>query len=134
MNNIEEKLVETARSVSRNAYAPYSEFYVGAALLSEDGKIYGGCNVECASYGGTICAERSALLQAIADGRRSFMKIAIFTDTEHPTPPCGHCLQMLHEFAPDIEVLLVTPHGIDKRFSLKELLPHPFGPEDLGKR
>jgi len=134
MQNIEEILLETARSVSANAYAPYSQFKVGAALLSNDGRIYGGCNVECASYGGTICAERSALLQAIADGRRSFTKIAIYTDTEHSTPPCGLCLQLLHEFAPDMEVLLVTPRGIDKRFSLKDLLPHPFGPEDLGKR
>jgi len=134
MTDIEEKLLETARSVSGNAYAPYSQFKVGAALLSEDGRIYGGCNVECASYGGTICAERSALLHAVADGRRKFTKIAIFTETECSTPPCGLCLQLLHEFAPDIEVILATPQGVSGRFNLKELLPYPFGPEDLGKR
>ncbi len=119
-------LLATAKTMSERAYAPYSSFHVGAALLDEDGGIYGGCNVECSSFGGTICAERSALCQAIAAGKRRFTAILIYTPTATPTPPCGICRQMLMDFNPEMTVILVDQQETMVRRKLKTLLPLAF--------
>jgi cytidine deaminase len=115
-------MAEAARTL---AYAPYSKFYVGAALLSTSGRIYTGCNVENATYGATICAERSAICSMIAGGDRSFSAIAVFSDANPPATPCGICRQVLAEFAEDATVIVATPH-IQKTLSLAALLPERF--------
>ena len=113
------------------AYAPYSGFRVGAALLGVDGSIASGCNVENASYPAGVCAERVALGSAVAGGVRQFLAIAIATEAQEPTPPCGICRQALVEFAPDLVVLSVTRGGREARWSLADLLPHAFTPHSL---
>ena len=125
----DQALFENARQVMRMAYAPYSHYRVGACLLAEDGRLYSGCNVECASFGMTICAERSALVQAISAGVRRFTAIAIAAEGAAPYP-CGACRQMLNEFAPSLRVL-VTWDGQERATTLDALLPHGFGPESL---
>jgi len=126
------ELVAAALSSRIQAYAPYSKFLVGAALLSEDGRIFTGCNVENASYGLTICAERNAVFAAVAAGCRTFTHIVIATDTPQPTPPCGACRQVLFEFSPNLIIGLATPAGLQSRYTLGELLPGAFGPKSLG--
>jgi cytidine deaminase len=126
------ELVAAALSARNQAYAPYSKFLVGAALLSEDGRIFTGCNVENASYGLTICAERNAVFAAVAAGCRTFTHIVIATDTPQPTPPCGACRQVLFEFSPNLIIGLATPAGLQSRYTLGELLPGAFGPKSLG--
>jgi cytidine deaminase len=121
-----DRLVEAARRARAHAVAPYSHFAVGAALLALDGTVYGGCNVENASYGLTMCAERVALFKALSEGARSFAAIAIVADTEAPTPPCGPCRQLLWEYCGDIPVLLANLTGPTGRHTLRELLPFPF--------
>src|SRR3989338_5409194 len=101
-----DSLVQKAAEVRKNAYAPYSKFLVGAALETEEGKIFLGVNVENASYGATTCAERSAIFAAVSNGYRKFKRIAIVTDTSKPSVPCGLCLQVLHEFSPKLELIL----------------------------
>lgn len=124
----ERALVEAARAVRERAYAPYSRFKVGAALEAHDGTVLVGCNVENATYGLTICAERSAIFRAIADGfqPRAFSRIAIVAGTDEPTPPCGACRQLLWEFCGDIELVLANLERVTARYRLSELLPKPF--------
>lgn len=124
MNN--EKLIESARKARENAHAPFSNFKVGAALLTESGEIITGCNVENASYGLTMCAERVAIFKAISDGKHEFQKIAIVADTPNLTPPCGACRQIIWEFCGDIEVLMANLNGKTETFQMSELLPKAF--------
>ena len=124
-------LLEEALQARRRSYCPYSRFAVGAALLTTSGRVYTGTNVENASYGLSMCAERVALFRAVAEGERSFSKLVVVggpTDQEPQAlcPPCGACRQVLFEFAPDLEVLLGTARGIETRFPLRNLLPEPF--------
>ncbi len=119
-------LVSAATEARQRAFAPYSGFRVGAALLAEDGAVVTGCNVESASYGLTICAERVALVKGISEGRTRFTAIAVVADTERLTPPCGACRQLLWEFAPDATVTLANLHGLTAQFTMRELLPHGF--------
>jgi cytidine deaminase len=119
-------LVEAARRARENAHAPFSHFKVGAALETSDGSIVTGCNVENATYGLTICAERVAMFKAISEGHRVFSRIAIVADTEAPTPPCGACRQILWEFAGDIEIHLANLTEDSGVHQLKDLLPLPF--------
>ncbi len=115
------------------AYAPYSSFQVGAALLASDGSITEGCNVENAAFPSGTCAERAALGAAVARGLRSFRTILIVTSAEEPTPPCGMCRQALIEFSPELEVVSVTRSGKEARWRLSDLLPHAFSPRSLGR-
>jgi len=122
-----------ARRARRFAVAPYSGFKVGAALLAADGTTFTGCNVENASYGLTVCAERVALLKALSEGRRGFAMIAVAADTAAPTPPCGPCRQLLWEYCGDIPVVMANLDAITGRYQLKDLLPLPFDARLLGK-
>jgi cytidine deaminase len=119
-------LVELAREARRLAYAPYSKFLVGAALLSRDGRIFTGCNVENASYGGTICAERTALVKAVSEGCREFTAIAVVSARRPPVTPCGICRQVLAEFARDMAVHVAGAKGPHATLRLASLLPHSF--------
>lgn len=126
----DEELLRRAREALKNAYAPYSRYRVGACILAADGRMFCGCNVENASYGLTICAERGAVMAAVAGGARAFTRIAIASEGSLPWP-CGACRQVLREFAPDIEVLVQDGGGNIRRATLSELLPMSFGPESL---
>jgi cytidine deaminase len=121
-----ERLLQAARAVRLNAHAPFSHFLVGAALETADGQIITGCNVENATYGLTVCAERVAVFKAISEGHRRFGRVAVVADTEQPTPPCGACRQILWEFGGDLEVILGNLTAEKARHRLAELLPHPF--------
>jgi cytidine deaminase len=127
-------LRERAQAAMERAYAPYSNFRVGAALLGTDGSITEGCNVENAAYPAGICAERGALSAAVARGSRNFEAIVIVTDAEEPTPPCGICRQVLEEFSPHMLVISWTRTGREARWSLDELLPKAFTPRSLQRR
>lgn len=126
-----EQLITAACAARKHAYAPYSKFCVGAALLSADGRVFAGCNVENASYGLTICAERVALGRAIAEGVRKFVAIAVVYDAKQEAVPCGACRQMLREFGEELVVLCATTRGNYTARTLRELLPTSFGPEQL---
>lgn len=123
-----------AERAMASAYAPYSKFRVGAALLGADGATYSGCNVENSSYPAGCCAERNALGAAINAGCATFEALAIVTDAETPTPPCGMCRQALVEFAPSLPVASYTTRGGEARWSLADLLPAPFTGTSLGHR
>jgi cytidine deaminase len=124
-------LIFAARRVAEAAWCPYSRFAVGAALLTQSGRIVAGCNVENASSGLTICAERNAVFQAVAEGERSFQRLVVYTPTPEPTSPCGACRQVLAEFAPTLPVVCVCDGPGRLETSLSELLPHAFGPESM---
>lgn len=113
------------------AYAPYSEFRVGAVLRARDGRVFAGCNVENASHPASLCAERAAVAAAIAAGAREFACIVIATEAAEPAPPCGMCRQVLSELAPTIEVMSCTRGGRESRWAISSLLPHPFTPQSL---
>lgn len=126
----EDRLLELAWEASQRAYAPYSGFLVGAALATKEGKLYSGCNVENASYGLTICAERTALFKAVSEGEREFELLAICAPGG--VPPCGACRQVLHEFSPGMSVVMADEHKrVAARNQLSELLPVTFGPSSL---
>jgi cytidine deaminase len=125
-------LVARAREAMRNAWAPYSEFHVGAAIEAEDGRVFVGCNVESASYGLTICAERMALGAAVAAGARSLRRIAVTTEVDPPAAPCGACRQLLAEFGLKLEVIAVGP-STERRWTLGALLPDAFTKETLDR-
>jgi cytidine deaminase len=125
-------LIAEAEAAMARAYAPYSRFPVGAALLTRSGETIVGCNVENASYPASICAERGAVMSAVARGLRDFVALAIVTNAEAPTPPCGQCRQVLAEFAPALPVVSVARDGKRQRWTMAELLPSPFLPASLG--
>ncbi len=124
-------LVEAARRARRMAIAPYSRFKVGAALLTHGGRIYSGCNIENASYGLTMCAERVALLKALSEGDKRFRAMVVTTSATSPTPPCGACRQLLWEYCGDITVHLVNTRGKTETHTLAELLPNAFDGNNL---
>jgi cytidine deaminase len=124
-------LTDAARRASMHAYCQYSHFPVGAAVLTGEGAIVAGCNVENASFGLTICAERNAVFRAVADGHRRVLAVLVYTPTPRPTAPCGACRQVLHEFGPRAEVIGVCDGPDVLRTTLADLLPHAFGPESL---
>lgn len=125
-----DSLVDAARAVQQRAYAPYSHFRVGAAVETDDGAVFVGCNVENASYGLTICAERAAVAAAVGAGARRIRRAVVVTDSDPPAAPCGACRQVLSEFGPDMTVEAVGP-ARTSRWSLRDLLPAAFGPEQL---
>ncbi len=124
MSDVE--LIEAARQAQKKAYAPYSEFKVGAALLGSDGIIYTGVNVENGSYGLTVCAERNAIGSAVVNGCTNFAKIVVFSNAAPPATPCGACRQVLSEFSPDMQVICVNNQNEINRYGLDELLPQSF--------
>ncbi|MBU1536519.1 cytidine deaminase [Myxococcota bacterium] len=137
LENLRKKLVSGARDVSKNAYAPYSGYHVGAALMTTEGNIFTGTNVENSSYGATICAERGAIMNAVATQGPTMRisAIAVMTSSSPPAAPCGECLQVLVEFAPDEAlVFLANQKGEVTTYSLKELLPKAFRQDTLQNR
>ena len=124
-------LAQRALEAREAAYCPYSHFAVGAALLCDDGSVYAGCNIENASFGPTICAERTAVAKAVSEGHRDFVRIVIAGRSRELCVPCGVCRQVLREFAPNIEIICLNGAGEERTFTLEELLPHSFGPEYL---
>ena len=126
MKHSDKELIAAATLVRENAYAPYSEFRVGSALETDDGQIIVGSNVESASYGLTVCAERVAVWNAISQGKRKIVKIAVVADTEELTPPCGVCRQIIWEFGGNIPVIFANLHGKVETVEMKDLLPRAF--------
>lgn len=124
------ELIKKALEAQEKAYVPYSGFHVGAALLSEDGKIYTGCNIEISSYSPTICAERTAIFKAISEGSMKIKAIAIVGDA-NPTFPCGVCRQVIREFGKDAEIIIANSEEDCNVYTIDDLLPYSFGPEDL---
>ena len=130
MSSIDQKLQKAAIEASRMAYSPYSQKNVGCAILTESGEIFAGCNIENSSFGATMCAERVAVLQAVAQGHRRFKKVCLYT--EAGWFPCGMCRQVLREFGEtSLPVVILNAHGMVCETSLGELLPHSFGPEQM---
>lgn len=126
------ELIKMAFNAKTKAYVPYSNFKVGAAVLMEDGSIYTGCNIESASYSPTICAERTAIFKAVSEGKKCISAIAIVGDGEY-TYPCGVCRQVIREFGKDAKIIIAKSEDEYLEYTLDELLPHSFGPEDLQK-
>lgn len=131
MDNIDKKyLIKKALEAKKKAYVPYSNFRVGAAVLTNDGDVYTGCNIEIASYSPTLCAERTAIFKAISEGHRNIKAIAIAGDSNF-TYPCGVCRQVIREFGKDALIIVANSEDEYKEYILDELLPYSFGPEDL---
>jgi cytidine deaminase len=124
-------LIAAAKQARENAHAPYSNFRVGAALRSSSGRIFSGCNVENATYGLTVCAERVAIFKAISEGERGFSAIAVVTDTDALTPPCGACRQLIWEFCGDVAVTMANLGGQRETLQMRELFPRPFDDSNL---
>jgi len=124
-------IAKRAKAISQKAYCPYSKFRVGAVVLTDDGRMFEGCNVENASYGLTICAERNAVFQMVAQDKRSIVAVCIYTPTPEPAAPCGACRQVINEFGPNAMIISVCdgPDVLQKKLS--ELLPEAFGPANL---
>lgn len=122
---------DAARLASQHAYCPYSEFPVGAAVLSDRGEIFSGCNVENASFGLTVCAERNAIFHAVCRGHEHVCAVVIVTPTEFPVPPCGACRQVINEFGPDAEIIIFAKDNKELHVNMEELLPKAFGPHNL---
>jgi len=121
-----ESLIEAAKKARLQSVAPFSNFLVGAAIRTEDGKVYTGCNVESASYGLTVCAERVAIWKALSEGERKFSELAVVADTESLTPPCGTCRQIIWEFARGAKIVFANLEGTTETFEIKDLLPRAF--------
>ncbi|MEL4030365.1 cytidine deaminase [Caldifermentibacillus hisashii] len=127
-----EQLIEEAKEARKQAYVPYSKFAVGAALLTENGNVYRGCNIENAAYSMAICAERTAFFKAISEGEKNFKLLAVVADTDRPCSPCGACRQVISEFCPpDMKVVLTNLKGDLLETTVKELLPGAFNAGDL---
>src|SRR6266545_7739740 len=126
MSVTDEALIDAARRAREHAHATFSGFKVGAALETADGQIITGCNIENATYGLTVCAERVAMFKALSEGHRRFTRVAVVADTEAPTPPCGACRQILWEFGVDLDIVLANLTRQTGRHRLKDLLPLPF--------
>ncbi len=124
------ELIQKALEAQKKAYVPYSNFRVGAALLTEDGEIFTGCNIEIASYSPTICAERTAIFKAVSEGHKKIKAIAIVGDSDF-TYPCGVCRQVIREFGKDATIIIANSEEEYKEYKIDDLLPHSFGPEDL---
>ncbi|GLX80133.1 cytidine deaminase [Thalassotalea insulae] len=128
----ESALIVRAKTAYQNAYAPYSNFHVGAAALTKNGNIVSGCNVENASYGLTVCAERNCIAQAVINGEQQFETLVIYTEQEKLTPPCGACRQVIVEFFQPQATIMAVNHLADKKtWTVEELLPNAFTPKDL---
>lgn len=126
------RLVEEAKIARERAYVPYSNFKVGAALLSKGGTVYHGCNIENAAYSMCNCAERTALFKAYSEGETEFVTLCVVADTKRPVPPCGACRQVIAELCPqDMKVILTNLHGEINETTVEKLLPGAFSPEDL---
>lgn len=126
-----EKLIREAEKARKKAYTPYSKFKVGAAVLCDDGKIFSGCNIENASFGLSICAERVAFFKAISEGSTKIIAIAVIGNTNKPCSPCGACRQVISEFGEDIPLIMTNLKGDVRIKKIKELLPEAFGKNDL---
>lgn len=125
------ELIKVAAAARELAYAPYSCFKVGAAIMTKSGKIYSGCNIENAAYSHTVCAERAAVYNAVCAGEKDFQAIAVVTGLDHPASPCGACRQVIAEFSEDIEIIMANTQGKAIVSSIKELLPLAFNSNDL---
>ena len=125
-------MIAAAKAASARAYCPYSKFRVGSAVLTGDDEVFSGCNVENASYGLTICAERNAIFQAVAQGKTTIIAVVVYTPTAIPSAPCGACRQVINEFGPDAEIVCVCDGPEVLRTTLAHLLPDAFGPRNLG--
>lgn len=126
------KLIEDATSMLDRAYVPYSKFPVGAALMTKEGAVYSGCNIENASFGLTNCAERTAIFKAISEGEKNFEYLVVTGDTDGPISPCGACRQVMAEFfSPEMKVLLTNKKGLKKETTVQELLPGAFTSKDM---
>jgi cytidine deaminase len=126
-----QKMRDAALAALKNAYCPHSKFPVGAAVLSAEGEIFAGCNVENASFGLTMCAERNAIFQAVAKGYRNLRAVVVVTPTARPTPPCGACRQVINEFNPEADVFIFGQDDTAEQFKMSELLPAAFGPRNI---
>ena len=127
-------LAKKAAAARKHSYSPYSGFRVGAALLTKSGKVYTGCNVEISSFALTLCAERTALFKAMSEGERHFQAIAVATEEDGFTAPCGACRQVIMDLAGDIDIVMTNKNGEARVLKMSELFPYPFGPKNFRKQ